>query len=184
MNRVHIGSGNGLSSIRRQAITWTNAGLLAMGLLVTNFNEIRIGKKATRGLEQVAGSLVSYYSYPVIMLITMSLFMYKFCTTYFAHISDWGYVRIVIFVIWLLILMCFLVANRWSIMHVFSPNKGLLHWALAWSLCTVARSRKSTKCRTICKQWHQAVIKTKGISVSEHGHCQILFNNYYNEWPR
>ena len=35
--------GNGLSPVRRQAITRTNAGLLSVGLLGTNLSEIRIG---------------------------------------------------------------------------------------------------------------------------------------------
>ena len=43
MNWVITGPGNGLSPIRRQAITWTNAGLLLIGLLGTYFNEIWIG---------------------------------------------------------------------------------------------------------------------------------------------
>ena len=42
MNWVIIGSGNGLSPVRRQAITWTNADLLLIGPFGTNFNEIRI----------------------------------------------------------------------------------------------------------------------------------------------
>ena len=37
-----IGSDNGLSPDRRQAIVWTNAGLLLIGPLGTNFNEILI----------------------------------------------------------------------------------------------------------------------------------------------
>ena len=37
-----IGSGNGLSSDRRQAIIWTNAGILLIGTLGTNVNEILI----------------------------------------------------------------------------------------------------------------------------------------------
>ena len=37
-----IGSDNGLSPDRRQAITWTNAGILLIGTLGTNFNEILI----------------------------------------------------------------------------------------------------------------------------------------------
>ena len=42
MNWVSIGSGNGLSPFRGQAITWTNARLLLIGLLGTNFSAIRI----------------------------------------------------------------------------------------------------------------------------------------------
>ena len=37
-----IGSDNGLSPGRRQAIIWTNAGILLIGPLGTNFNEIFI----------------------------------------------------------------------------------------------------------------------------------------------
>ena len=37
-----IGSDNGLSSERRQAIIWTNAGILLIGPLGTNFSEILI----------------------------------------------------------------------------------------------------------------------------------------------
>ena len=42
VNWVSIGSGNGLSPVQCQAITWTNAGLLLIGLLGTNFSEIQI----------------------------------------------------------------------------------------------------------------------------------------------
>ena len=42
-NLTIIGSDNGLSPGRRQAITWTNAGLLLIGRLGTNFNEILLG---------------------------------------------------------------------------------------------------------------------------------------------
>ena len=38
-----IGSDNGLSPARRQAIIWTNAGILLIGRLGTNFSEILIG---------------------------------------------------------------------------------------------------------------------------------------------
>ena len=38
-----IGSDNGLSPVRRQAITWTSAGILWIGPLGTNFGEILIG---------------------------------------------------------------------------------------------------------------------------------------------
>ena len=37
-----IGSANGLSPGRRQAIIWTNAGILLIGPLGTNFSEILI----------------------------------------------------------------------------------------------------------------------------------------------
>ena len=42
MNRVSIGSDNDLWSIQRQAIIKTNAGLLLIGNLGTNFSEFLI----------------------------------------------------------------------------------------------------------------------------------------------
>ena len=41
-NLISIGSDNGLSPVQRQAIIWTNAGLLSIGPLETNFSEISI----------------------------------------------------------------------------------------------------------------------------------------------
>ena len=40
---TNIGADNGLSPCRRQAIIWTNAGILLIGPLGTNFSEILIG---------------------------------------------------------------------------------------------------------------------------------------------
>ena len=40
---IILGSDNGLSPGRRQAIIWTNAGILLIGPLGTNFSEILIG---------------------------------------------------------------------------------------------------------------------------------------------
>ena len=42
LNLTIIGLDNGLSPGRRQAIIWTNAGILLIGPLGTNFNEILI----------------------------------------------------------------------------------------------------------------------------------------------
>ena len=41
-NLTTIGSGNGLSSGRRQAITWTNVGILLIGPLGTNLSDMLI----------------------------------------------------------------------------------------------------------------------------------------------
>ena len=40
---VNIGSDKGLSPVLRQAINWTNAGLLSIGLMETNFRAIWSG---------------------------------------------------------------------------------------------------------------------------------------------
>ena len=43
LNWVIISSDNGLSPVRRQVIIWTNAGILLIGPLGTNFSEILVG---------------------------------------------------------------------------------------------------------------------------------------------
>ena len=43
VNRGSIGSGNGLLSVRLQAITWTNADFLSIGTLGANVTEFQIG---------------------------------------------------------------------------------------------------------------------------------------------
>ena len=48
-----ICSDNGLSPGRRQAIIWTNAGLLLIGSLGTNFTEISIGVSELVGVSEV-----------------------------------------------------------------------------------------------------------------------------------
>ena len=45
VNLIIIGSDNGLSPERRQAIIWTNAGIVSIEPLGTNFSEILIGIK-------------------------------------------------------------------------------------------------------------------------------------------
>ena len=42
MKQANIDSDNGLAPSRRQAIIWTNAGLMSTGTLATNFSEILI----------------------------------------------------------------------------------------------------------------------------------------------
>ena len=65
---IIIGSDNGLSPDRRQAIIWTNAGLLSIGSLRTYFNENLI-KNATifideNARENVVCEMASIYSRP------------------------------------------------------------------------------------------------------------------------
>ena len=43
LNWIIIGSDNGLSPVRRQAIIWNIAGIMLIGPLGTNFSEILIG---------------------------------------------------------------------------------------------------------------------------------------------
>ena len=53
-----IGSDNGLSPVRRQAIIWTIAGILLIGPLGTNFSEILIGIQTFSFRENAFGNVV------------------------------------------------------------------------------------------------------------------------------
>ena len=53
VNRVNIGSGNGLAPIRRQAIIYINAELVSIGALRTNFNEILIKVQFFHSLKHI-----------------------------------------------------------------------------------------------------------------------------------
>ena len=53
MNRVRIGSDNGLSPSQCQAIIWTNAGLLSIGPKGSNFSEISIKKKTFHSQKRI-----------------------------------------------------------------------------------------------------------------------------------
>ena len=58
VNGVSIGSDNGLSPVRRQAITWTNAGLLSIGLqeqITVNLNRNSIISIQENVFESVVG---------------------------------------------------------------------------------------------------------------------------------
>ena len=61
-NLTIIGSDNGLSPGRRQAIIWTNAGLLLIGPLETNFSEILIIQE--NAFESVVCEMASILSRP------------------------------------------------------------------------------------------------------------------------
>ena len=58
VNQVSIGSDNGLSPIRRQAITCTNAGLLLIGLLGTNFTVVLLFSFKEMHLKMSSAKLV------------------------------------------------------------------------------------------------------------------------------
>ena len=51
---TNIGADNGLSPGRHQAIIWTNAGILLIGRLGTNFSEILIEIHAFSGIQENA----------------------------------------------------------------------------------------------------------------------------------
>ena len=55
---MSIGSGNGLSPFRRQAITWTSAGLLSIGHMATNFSEILSNRNSIIFIQENAFEIV------------------------------------------------------------------------------------------------------------------------------
>ena len=83
-NLTTIGSDNGLSPDRRQAIIWTNAGILLIGPLGTNFNEISI-EIHTFSFKKIFLKLLSgKWRRSCLGLNVLNVF----CTTLFGHLSD------------------------------------------------------------------------------------------------
>ena len=74
-NLTIIGSDNGLSPGRRQAIIWTNAGILSIGPLGTNFNEIVIE--------------IHLFSFKKIHLEISSKKWRPFCGKYMKHLDNY-----------------------------------------------------------------------------------------------
>ena len=79
-----IGSDNGLSPGRRQAIIWTSAGILLIGPLGTNCSEILIGIQ-TLSFKKIHLKMLSakwrlhYYSLLEIRLWVISIHLYLIC---------------------------------------------------------------------------------------------------------
>ena len=92
-----IGSDNGLSPDRRQAIIWTNAGILLIDPLGTNFSEILIEnhissftkthlkmssaqcRPSCLGLNVLSAIILRYYCYWCIVLFCLALFRNNWC---------------------------------------------------------------------------------------------------------
>ena len=86
-----IGSDNGLSPGRRQAIIWTNAGILSIGPLGTNFSEILIGNQtfSFRKLHlKMSSALASILSRPQWVNGTLRI-TYDSCLVHNHSIPSW-----------------------------------------------------------------------------------------------
>ena len=71
VNWVNTGSGNDLSPVRCQAITWNNAGLLSIGPLGTNFCETRIKIEKFLLMKNLSSAKCRPYGLGLNMLITV-----------------------------------------------------------------------------------------------------------------
>ena len=78
LNWVIIGSDNGLSPVRRQAIIWTNAGILLIEPLGTNFREILIGIQ-TFSFKNVVCKMASFLSRP--QWVNQPVFVFRICNS-------------------------------------------------------------------------------------------------------
>ena len=72
-----IGSDNGLSPDHRQAIIWTNAGILLIGLLGTNFSEILI--------EILTFSLIQENAFESVVCETVAILSRPQCVNQLSH---------------------------------------------------------------------------------------------------
>ena len=99
-----IGSYNGLSPGRRQAIIWTNAGILLIGPLGTNFSEISIG--------------IQTFSFKKIHLKMSSAKWCPFCL-------GLNVLKV------MLLLVCYLVmTNYWNIGSGYNWHLSAFHWIM------------------------------------------------------
>ena len=93
-----IGSDNGLSPDRRQAIIWTNAGLVLIGPLGTNFSEI-LNEILTFSFKKMRLKVSSAKRRPFclglnVLLVTLFPviaihFLYQLATSYSVHYIEW-----------------------------------------------------------------------------------------------
>ena len=79
-----IGSDNGLSPDRRQAIIWTNAGILLIGPLGTNFNEILI-KSHTFSFKKIHLKMSSGKWRPFFLGLNVLIYVVSNMTTTIVH---------------------------------------------------------------------------------------------------
>ena len=91
---IIIGSANGLSPGRRQAITWTNAGILLTGPLGTNFSEI-VSEIQSSSFKKMHLKMSSVKWRPFCLglnVLTSVIFAatHTFCCCYSAHNSSFA----------------------------------------------------------------------------------------------
>ena len=90
---VNIGSGNGLSPVRRQAITWTNAGLLSLWHSRINLSEIWIYETAYENSRDFClglNGLMPGNAIPVVSVLSDILFIaflaFLWCSPVIKHL--------------------------------------------------------------------------------------------------
>ena len=92
-NLTIIGSDNGLSPGRRQAITWTNAGLLLITPWGTNFSEILIGilTSSFKKMRLKVSSANRQPFYLGLNVLTLQVLSFKKKTKTYSHFPSYLY---------------------------------------------------------------------------------------------
>ena len=92
VNPVSIGSDNRLSPIRCQAIIWTNAGILSIGPLGTNFSEILIESKVNYSRNAKPTWQCPYSTSQELhgLHVVVIVIVYKFTHIHQGHITGTG----------------------------------------------------------------------------------------------
>ena len=86
INKVIIGSGNGLLSIQHQAITWTNEGVLLIGIMATKFNENLI--KMTFSYNEMTLEILSAKWWPCCLNVMVDVSCHDFMSCH-KPVSSW-----------------------------------------------------------------------------------------------
>ena len=139
-----IGSDNGLSPGRREAIIWTNAGILLIGPLGTNFIEILIGiqtfsfKKMHLKMSSAKWRpfCLGLYVLRVSSAINWHWFRYCLSTQFLiGHFVDPPKSTYTVFTQYMhtfllscVVYCCVYVTSSYLIYVVYLPKSGLLHW--------------------------------------------------------
>ena len=147
-----IGSAdNGLSPGRHQAIFWTNTGILSMGHLGTNFNEISLKKSyifiQENPFENVVWKMVAILSWPLLLQA------FIFCTTYtHMYMCMCMYIHIYFYVRCCPVMRCFIIQNIHNGHHIvhLSVHYIVLLWVESIMLCLI---HYSTVFRFIIIYW-------------------------------
>ena len=115
-NLTNIGSENGLSPDRRQAIIWTNAGLLLIGPLGTNFSEILIEILAF-SFKKMRLKVSSAKWRPFCLSLDVSVFVPYVVSVFVPYVCPIKCVHGLVLICFIVVMFLFLSWYMWSIYH-------------------------------------------------------------------
>ena len=155
-NLTIIGSDNGLSPGRRQAIIWTNAGILSIRTLGTNFSEILI-EIYTFSMKKIRLKMLSAKSCP--FLLGLNVLIAK-------AVQSWSKM------------------NEWVTHAAVRGGQGLTHWCQVTHICVSRVHSNRLPQNSLTFPWQYFPDKTsqqhKGIKSPPNSPSVILMHHLFN----